>query len=119
VPVAPIEATAGFELLHVAVRSVKIVPAPSRTVATMLLVCPTWTAIDVGSSDTVDTDGRVTTAEIEVLRPSQVAVIVVCPIPTAVSKPEALIVATAGLLEVHTTAWGVTPGSAVTDATSC
>src|SRR5207245_1457529 len=92
-------------LAHVIVRPVSVLPFASLGVAVSWVVCPTNTAAVAGLTvtDATGTGAAVTvTADVPLL-PSDVAVIVVEPATTPVTRPLALTVPTEVLLLAHVT----------------
>jgi hypothetical protein len=96
------ESTAGLLETQFTVRPESVVPLPSFGVAVSTCVSPTTTTGVVGAeSVTVATGASVTVIKDVPVLVSLVAVIVVPPAPTAVTRPFASTVAAAGLLELH------------------
>jgi hypothetical protein len=86
---------------HVTVRSASTLSAASRNVAVSCCVAPTAKLAEAGFTVTVFTGARSTMIDDPPVLVSLVAVIVVPPAPTAVTRPFASTVAAAGLLELH------------------
>jgi hypothetical protein len=115
------ESTAGLLETQFTVRPLSVVPPPSSGIPVSTCVPPTtigvvgaeMVTVFTGASDTVTLDVPVFV--------SLVAVIVVAPDPTAVTKPLGSTVAAAGLLEIHVTARPVStfPFKSFVTAVSC
>src|SRR2546425_4006277 len=102
-PLALTVATEAFEVVHVTVRPVSVLPLASFTVAVSGTVWPTCTDAVAGLTVT-DATGTVATVIAAVpLFPSLVAVSVAAPTATPVACPAPFTVATAGLLLDHVT----------------
>jgi hypothetical protein len=86
VPVAETEATAALLELHVTTRSVRELPAASRTVAVAGVVCPSE-SVDVPSATPTDATGRRTDSVALPTTPSLMAVIRLVPADMAVTIP--------------------------------
>src|SRR5205823_6688859 len=96
-------ATAGALLDHVTTRPVSVLPLESLTLAASCTVPPTGRLAE-GGLTTIEATGTRITVMVEVaLFPSLVAVMVVEPAATPVTKPVALTVATAGAVLAHVT----------------
>src|SRR6266849_6248731 len=120
-PVPLTVATAGSALVQVTTRSVSGFPAPSRAVA---VSCPVWPTVSPrlgGVTLTGATGTGVTVIVAEPLWPSLVAVTVAVPAATAVTRPVALTVATAGsaLVQVTTRSLSGFPAPSRAVAVSC
>jgi len=102
-PVGLTVATAALSLAHVTTRSVSGFPAGSRGIAVSCLVCPTVRSRLVGVRLTPSTGIGTELTVAEPLRPSLLAVTVTVPVPTAVTTPSAVTVATAGSALVQVT----------------
>jgi len=105
----PLELTDAMLLLaldHETTRPVRMLLLTSRVVADSLTVSPTWSDGAAGKTDTdatgIGADGLTVIADCPVF-PSLVAVIVALPAATAVTKPDAEIVAMTELLELQVT----------------
>jgi len=98
-PVLDTVATVGFAEDHVGTRDGSTLPAPSNAVAVSCVVPLTCRFDEVGVTDT---EAAVTAVAVKLdwpAMPSVVAVIVAVPAETAVTRPDAVTVATAGALE--------------------
>jgi hypothetical protein len=102
-PAAETVATALLLELHVTTRSVTTVPFTSFTIALSGLLVVAGTVAVAGEIATLPTGICVTVIDAVPDFPSLVAVIVAVPAPTAVTVPVDDTVATAPLLDVHTT----------------
>src|SRR3989441_339168 len=102
-PLAPTVATVTFELAHATARPVNGLPLASLGVAASCTVRPTATLAVAGVTETDATGTLVTVILDAPLCPSDVAVIVAAPNPTAVTSPLPPTVATAALLLAHVT----------------
>ncbi len=94
-------ATPAFELDQVTARPFSTLPEASFSVAASCVVCPTDIDSGAGATVTVATAACETVTVATPLFPSDVAVIVAEPWPTAVMFPFASTVATAPLLVLH------------------
>ena len=123
-PFASTVAAAGLLELHVITRPVRTLLAASRSVAVncWVGVIPTTRLAEDGVTVTVLTGASVTVIEDVPVFVSLVAVIVVAPAPTAVTRPFPSTVAAAGSLEVQVTVRPVSTfpfASLVTEVSCC
>src|SRR2546425_5860360 len=102
-PLALTVATEAFEVVHVTVRPVSVLPLASFTVAVSGTVWPTCTDAVAGLTVTDATRTVATVIAAVPLFPSLVAVSVAAPTATPVACPAPFTVATAGLLLDHVT----------------
>ncbi len=100
-PCAETVATAVFELDHATAGPVTTLPEASFSVAASCVVCPTDIESGAGVIVTVATAACPTLTVATPVFPSDVAVIVAEPWPTAIIKPPASTVATLALLVLH------------------
>lgn len=107
-PVDDTVATLALLELHVTGRSVTTVPSESFTVTERAKFCVTSIALLVGETVTLATGNPVTVTAVVPDFPSLVAVIVVLPCATPVTRPRSETVAIAGLLDDHATTRPVT-----------
>src|SRR6266576_2798309 len=120
-PLAETVATAGALLDHVTTRPVSVLPAASLVAALSCAVVPTRSVLVAGATVTVATGTAVTVIALVPLLPSLVAVIVADPAETAVTRPLAETVATAGALLDHVTTRPVSvlPAESFVTALNC
>jgi len=100
-PAGDTVATLGALLDHVTLRPVSTLPAESLVTAVSCSVDPTFTVPEDGETVTAATGTTMTVIAAVPLFPSLVAVIVADPTATAVTRPLADTVATAGALLDH------------------
>ena len=108
-------------LVQLMVRSVTTVPLTSLTVADMTFDPDVVTESPSGATDTDPTGALIERSVFAPLFPSLVAVIVVLPAVTPVTRPAAVTVATAVLLDCHVTVRPVStfPAASFVTAASC
>jgi hypothetical protein len=102
-PVGEAVATALLSELQMIVRSVRTLPAASRTVAVAWVVCASVIVLDASATLTEATGTGDTVTDELPLCPSLVAVIVTAPGETAVTTPVGETVPITSLLEDHVT----------------
>jgi hypothetical protein len=100
-PLAETVATDVLLLDHVIVRPPRIVPSAARSVAVAVVVDPLLSVEAPNDTVTLDTDAVMTVSVAAPLRPSLLAVIVVVPAASAVTKPFAETDATDVLLDAQ------------------